>query len=159
MSRSTRSILSLLLAAAVAVVIGGFAMAKPMAAWAAPLTPAGSLVVTNTDATGTGSLAAAVDYVNSIGGGTITFDSTVFSASTPQTITLISEFDITVPLTVTGPGADAVTIKQTATGATGARHFYVNGSNYPASTFTGLTLDGSGVGGGIYGTGPVTVTG
>ena len=48
-------------------------------------------------------------------GGTITFDPTVFS--TAQTISLSSNLTINKNLTISGPGADKVTINQTGTNA------------------------------------------
>jgi len=76
--------------------------------------------VTTTENLDTGSLRQAIADVSS--GGTITFDSALFAA--PQIITLESELAITKNLTISGTGADKITIS----GNNASRVFNVNGA-------------------------------
>lgn len=79
-----------------------------------------SLRVTTTSNLDTGSLRQAIADVSA--GGTITFDAVLFN--TPQTITLESELTIAKNLTITGTGADKVTVSGNNTN----RVFNVNGA-------------------------------
>ena len=78
---------------------------------------------TSDSATDTGSLPYAVAQADAnvnLAGSIIQFDPSVFSASTPQTITLTGTLELSEPsgpLTITGPGADAVTINGNNTGS------------------------------------------
>ncbi len=76
--------------------------------------------VTTTANLDTGSLRQAIADVSA--GGTITFDAVLFNV--PQTITLESELTIAKNLTITGTGADKITIS----GNNASRVFNVNGA-------------------------------
>jgi hypothetical protein len=103
-------------------------------------------VVTNNTDSGAGSLRQAI--IDSCDGGTITFSSLFNSA---QTITLASELLIDKGLTITGPGANLLTIS----GNNAVRVFNISTGNF-AVTVSGLTIANgnstgvSGSGGGIY---------
>ncbi len=116
-----------------------------------------SIVVTNTDDSGTGSLRQAILDANAQGGAeTITFDPTAFA--TAQTITLTSGdlelSDTTGTETITGPAA-GVTVNARGT----SRVFQVD-SGVTAS-ISGLTISGgsnsSGNGGGLVNYGTATL--
>ena len=78
---------------------------------------------TSDSVTDTGSLPYAIaqaDANANLAGSIIQFDPTVFNASTPQTITLTGTLELSEPsgpLTITGPGADAVTVNGNNTGS------------------------------------------
>ena len=119
---------------------------------------AATFTVTNTTDTVAGSLRAAVNLANAAGGAdTIVFDSGVFN--TPRTITLASgPITISSPITITGPGADLLTLVGTST----TRLFNVNGG--AALTLSGVTLSGGNApsnsgGGAIASSGNLTLTG
>ncbi len=91
----------------------------------------------------------------------IQFDPTVFSASTPQTITLTSTLELSGPSgpeVIEGPGANVVTIS----GNNAVQVFHVGSAT--TATITGLTIaDGNGganhSGSGIDNQGMLTVAG
>ncbi|MBX7211278.1 MAG: choice-of-anchor D domain-containing protein [Verrucomicrobiaceae bacterium] len=117
--------------------------------------PANSTLVTNTNDNGTGSLRQAVLNANAFPGtDAITFSdgagfSVNFTDSTPDTITLTSQLQITAPLIIAGTGAD----KMTVSGGGTTRLFFAQ--NAGSLRFTGLTMaDGKAsdnrAGGAIY---------
>lgn len=69
--------------------------------------------VTNTNNTGAGSLRSAVGLANAADGGVIRFQlpAGLPPGSPPQTINLVSEIDITAPVTIEGPTTSAVVIR------------------------------------------------
>jgi len=106
------------------------------------------------------SLRQAIGFANySDGAPSITFDSTIFNATTPQTITpenLFNFNNVAAPLTITGPGANALTLSG-------------NSNNTVLNTGTGSSVTISGVtiargfslvgnGGGIENAGNLTLT-
>jgi predicted outer membrane repeat protein len=134
-----------------------------------------SSIVSNIADSGAGSLRQALSDVCS--GGTITFSA---DFNTPQVITLTGEIPINKDVTITGAGANLVTINANSTG----RVFLITGGtvNLSGLTITGgnapnggaianlggnLTITDSVVsgntaanlGGGIYATGPTTISG
>src|SRR5579872_1178722 len=136
------------LALASATVAGG--TLAGMAAFTAPAAQAATLVVTNQNDSGTGSLRAAI--ASAAPGDTITFASTV---SGP--IDLSSTLEITNNLTISGPGPSTVQID----GQNSVQVFIVDPG--VTATITGLTIEnGSGssfsFGGGILNEGILTAT-
>ncbi|HEY1379339.1 MAG TPA: choice-of-anchor Q domain-containing protein, partial [Gemmataceae bacterium] len=121
-----------------------------------------SYVVTNTSASGAGSLTDAISQANTNPGvDTIGFN-TDSSAGTdftkPQTITLTAVLSVSDGLVVFGPGANLLTIKQTGTSgvfsvSSGAASFYLQGV-----TLTGGRTTGSGGGVAVAGQTDVTIT-
>ncbi|MFL5327604.1 MAG: choice-of-anchor Q domain-containing protein [Gemmataceae bacterium] len=117
-----------------------------------------SLVVSNINDSGAGSLRQAIINANSLSGpNTITFDATFFS--TPRTITLAGTqmvlTDASGTTTITGPGMNLVTIN----GNNLSRVFQVNSGVTVA--MTGMTISGgknSGDGGGVYNVGTLTLS-
>jgi hypothetical protein len=99
-----------------------------------------TVIVTNTNDSGSGSLREAVLSSNS--GDTIDFDLTIFA--TPQTITLTSgEIDISHDLTISGPGANLLTVS----GNNNSRVFNLSPGGTHTYNISGLTLsDGNGSG-------------
>lgn len=89
-----------------------------------------TLVVTNANDTGAGSLRQALTDVPA--GGTITFDPTFFA--TPRTITLGSTLTVTKNVTITGPGASQVTVS----GNNAVRCFVVNSGT--VVSMSGMTI-------------------
>ncbi|MBD2461131.1 DUF4347 domain-containing protein [Oscillatoria sp. FACHB-1407] len=116
---------------------------------------ANPLVVTNTNDSGFGSLRAAIAFANSNpGADTITFStiaSSPFADAIPDTILLTSGgFSITDDLTITGLGANLLTIQRDA-GASNFRLFTIDDGTASQVTvdISGFTLrDGRGVDGG-----------
>jgi len=116
--------------------------------------------VTNTKDSGAGSLRAAI--ADAAPGDTISF-----ALPAPSTITLTTnELLIDKELTITGPGADQLTVARSSAGDTPAFSiFHVSSGNF-AVTITSLTvtngnssgLTDSGQGGGLYNEGSGTVT-
>ena len=109
--------------------------------------PAGALVVSNTNDSGAGSLRSAIGFANSIESGArhITFDATAFAGE--KTIYLLNELPtLEKEMTITGPGANLLTIKSPTAGG---RHISL-GSNSDDATATfdvtieDITLDGPG---------------
>src|SRR6516225_10647594 len=97
-----------------------------------------TLTVSNTSDSGAGSLRAAVAQANSDGGG----DTIVFSSlfDTPQTITLtggqLELSGTTAPTTITGPGANLLSVSGNNTN----RVFLVDAN--VTATISGLTISG-----------------
>src|SRR5262249_31149020 len=111
-----------------------------------------TFTVTNLDDAGTGSLRQAITHTNAAGGpDDITFDPSL----TGGTITLAGALPtITDPLTVTGLGQAALTVK----GTTGIRVFRIDAG--VTATITDLTVTGgsvAGPGGGILNNGTLTL--
>ena len=108
--------------------------------------------VTNANDSGSGSLRACIAAATS--GSTITFSSSVYG----QTITLASTITINVPMTITGPGANLLTIS----GGNAVEVFQVGtNTSAPTVTIAGLTIangKGLSVGGGIFNWGTLTVS-
>jgi predicted outer membrane repeat protein len=97
-----------------------------------------TFTVTNTSDAGPGSLRQAISDALAPGHDDIVFDPTVFS--TPQTISLLTALPTlsTGNLTITGPGANLLTVERAAT----APQFRVFTSVVPVLTLTGLTIRG-----------------
>jgi hypothetical protein len=97
-------------------------------------------VVTNTNASGPGSLRQAFLNANDIQGtdgiDSITFDPTVFSGA--QTITLNDHIPVTDSVTVTGTGNKILTVNTVGRN----RHFLVNGPGIVQFELTDITLTG-----------------
>ncbi len=118
-----------------------------------PTTIGSPTVYTVTDASNsiadTGSLPYAIAQANTnpnLAGSIIQFDPTVFNSSTPQTITLTGTLELAEPsgpITIDGPGADALTINADSTGSV----FQVVTSE--VASLSGLTITGGSAGGGI----------
>ena len=108
---------------------------------------AATIEVINTDDSGVGSLRRAIADANPAGGDTITFDLTY-----PATITLTSgQLDINKNLTITGPGADMLTISRNV--ASGPFRIF-NISAGTVVTISGVTItDGRSADGGTGGSG------
>ena len=79
---------------------------------------AGNFSVANTNDTGAGSLRDAITQANTAGGtNTITFDSVTFAAPGPYTIQLAGVLpDLNNNLTITGPGANILTVRAEGSG-------------------------------------------
>ncbi|HEX3748394.1 MAG TPA: choice-of-anchor Q domain-containing protein [Bryobacteraceae bacterium] len=106
---------------------------------------AGTIPVTNTNDSGSGTLRAAVNAAQ-------TGDTIVFSLPTGSTITLTSgELGITVGLTIQGPGAGALTIN----GNQSSRIFNITSAN--SVTISGLTLTGGAPSIDAYGGGAILI--
>lgn len=121
----------------------------------ASIAPAAAFTVSNTSDNGSGSLRQAVLDANAApGADTITF-SALFN--TVQTITLTSgEIAISGPLTITGPGANLLTVS----GNNNSRIFRI-GFGVPGVSISGLTISNGkagDVGGGIVSDGDLTLT-
>src|SRR5205807_2869587 len=109
-------------------------------------------------------LREAINTANADAGAeTISFDSTVFAAPGPYTINLGSVLpDITSNMTITGPGANVLTVKRNVAGT--FRIFFVH--NGATASISGLTVnngnasDGGGIRVGLNGgdTGTLTLT-
>ena len=122
--------------------------------------------VTNTSASGPGSLQEAIIYANTNpGADTITFSdglggTTNFFDAAPETIDLTPLPDLSTDITISGPGADKLTIRRPAAAATEFRIFFVRST--ATVNLSGLTLtggNGGSVGGGcIFNSGTLTVT-
>ncbi|WP_088893742.1 VCBS domain-containing protein [Leptolyngbya ohadii] len=112
-------------------------------------------LVTNTNASGEGSLAQAISNANAIAGNdTIGFVGSTFTDATPNTITIGSELNLTSNITINGTGANLLTIS----GGSTSRVFNIaSGANV---TLNGLTV-ANGVstsnGGGILNAGNLTI--
>jgi parallel beta-helix repeat protein len=122
---------------------------------------AGTIVVTNTNDAGAGSLRQAITDANlNVGPDDISFDPSVFG--TPQTINLLTALPtISSPLTVLGPGANLLTVRRDAGAATNFRVFAIVAGAAPAVTITGATVTGgvsAADGGGINIAGPAGLT-
>ncbi|MGO9463201.1 MAG: Ig-like domain repeat protein, partial [Isosphaeraceae bacterium] len=129
-----------------------------------PTTIGSPTVYTVTDASNstsdTGSLPYAIaqsDTNPNLAGSIIEFDPTVFSASTPQTITLTGTLELSEPsgpITINGPGSGALTVNGNNTGSV----FQVNTD--VVASLSGLTISGgsAGDGGGILTQDYVTLT-
>jgi len=123
----------------------------------------GSLVVTNTDDSGPGSLRNAILGIGA-GGGTVTFSNTTaggavnFFDGSQHTITLITGVLIDKSLTITGPGASKLTVD----GNHASRVFKINGGQ--TVNISGLTIANGKVsgnpsqGGGIFNDGTLTLS-
>ena len=113
----------------------------------APVAQAADFPVTNTNATGAGSLRQALEDANAAAGA----DSVSFASAVTGTINLNNDdLDITDPVTVNGPGAGVLTI---VGGTDNAFDIYDMSAPAQAVTISGLTVAGSttgGVGGAIY---------
>jgi CSLREA domain-containing protein len=111
------------------------------------------------------------DLANAAAGDTIQFDSTVFKAASPQTITTTSTLSITKNLTITGPGVTIALVKRDALAGTNFPIFTVSGG--VTASISGLAIEsGTGRsiasppspyatavgGGGIYNGGTLTVS-
>ena len=95
--------------------------------------------VTNTNNTGAGSLRFAVDALSDVHrGGMVIFEKPFFSV--PRTITLTSQINIDQHLNIVGPGADLLTIRNTAPQGPQSRVFSIN--NSAVVTLRGLTIAG-----------------
>ena len=130
---------------------------------AVPATP--PILVTNISDSGPGSLRAAIDYANATAGAdTITFSDgsggTVnFTDATPEIIDLATVLpDLSTDITISGPGADKLTIRRPATSPQFSIFFV---SSTATVSLSGLTLTGGDTinsGGGIRNDGTLTVT-
>ena len=113
----------------------------------APVAQAADFPVTNTNATGAGSLRQALEDANAAAGA----DSVSFASAVTGTINLNNDdLDITDPVAVNGPGAGVLTI---VGGTDNAFDIYDMSAPAQAVTISGLTVAGSttgGVGGAIY---------
>jgi len=103
-----------------------------------------TFTVTNTNDSGTGSLRDAITQANSVPN---TADTIVFSSlfNTPQTISLTSgQINVTDSVTITGPGANLLTVRRDATlpATTQFRIFNVGGTGVINVTMQGLTITG-----------------
>ena len=119
---------------------------------------AATFTVSNTNDSGPGSLRQAVTDANAAPGR----DDIVFTIVPPATISLLSELPaISGPLTVTGIGAENLTIRRDPGAAGDFRIFDISAAAAPAVTLTGVTLAGgnpAGDGGAIRAQGSATVT-
>ena len=88
-----------------------------------------SLIVTNTDDVGSGSLRSALQ--NSLSGDTITFDPTIFSESSPSASTVINTFSELPPLVAGNVTIDAQNVRVTVngTGAGSSNGFTLSSNN------------------------------
>jgi hypothetical protein len=106
-----------------------------------------SLVVTNTNDSGAGSLRDAITQCNALTG---TADTISFQPGLTGTITLASALPtITEALTIVGPGAGVISVS----GNNAVRPFTINGAGVFNVSISGLTITGgnaSGEGGGVY---------
>lgn len=93
------------------------------------------IVVTNTAASGTGSLRAAIDQANAAGAGDVFFDPTYFNV--PRTIALgaTGHIAVTAPITITGPIGAARRV--TISGSGSSRVFRID---LPTTDFTSTYL-------------------
>jgi putative cell wall-binding protein len=101
----------------IALVAGSFVLA--------PEARAASFTVTNTDDSGAGSLRQAVVDANAAGG----VDEITFTSDVTGAITLASQIAVTDDLTITGPGADVLTVS----GNDASRIFNVSGADLSVS--------------------------
>ncbi|UBF28134.1 DUF4347 domain-containing protein [Kovacikia minuta CCNUW1] len=116
-------------------------------------------VVTSTADSGEGSLRQAIANANSLNGtDTITFGGSTFTDATPDTISLASgQLSITDSVTITGTGADKLTLSQN--GSEAARIFNV-GSNATVTLEKMTIANGNAInanGGGILNSGNLTI--
>ena len=119
----------------------GAVLASPGPAAAATFT------VTNTNDSGPGSLRQAVTDANAAAGA----DAVVFAVVPPATISLLSALPaITDPLTITGLGADNLTIRREP-GAANFRIFDIAPTAAPAVSISGVTLTNGNAGPGAAG--------
>jgi len=108
---------------------------------------AATFTVTNTNNTGAGSLRQAVtDSNNAAGSDTIVFDPAVFG--TPQTIQLVNAI-LVAPgtgesLTITGPGANLLTIRGNGAADSTGQIFNRAGNSAHALLLSGMTLTNAG---------------
>src|SRR5574342_913452 len=105
----------------------------------APVAHASNVTVTNNSDSGAGSLRDAIAIANP-------GDTIVFSLTLPTTITLSSQLVITKNLTISGPGANSLTIS----GNNSTRVISATGATLNLSEFTVANGNASGDGGGIY---------
>jgi len=114
---------------------GSYAIAAPIGSFQVRLPS--TLVVTNANNSGPGSLREAIDIANFRSGeaDTIVFDATTFNV--PRTITP-GELTITDPVSIEGPGATLLTISGNNVG----RVFRLDGTGLMPVTIAGLTLTG-----------------
>ena len=106
-----------------------------------------SLVVTNTDDGGGGSLRAAIGASNLNGPGLedIVFDNSVFS--TPQIINLLSALpQITGSVTINGTGAHLLTVRRDYNATTDFRIFNIAGGVANGVAISGMTITGGNAG-------------
>jgi predicted outer membrane repeat protein len=102
---------------------------------------AATFTVTNTNDAGPGSLRQAVNDANVAAGA----DEIVFRLVPPATIGLLDPLPpITEPLTITGLGADKLTIRRDPGATSDFRIFDIAASAVPAVTITGMTLASAG---------------
>src|SRR5262245_7475184 len=83
------------------------------------------------------------DAINSVNGagGTITFNVALFTAASPKTINLATALPaLNNNITITGPGANAVTIRRDPGAATNFRIFTVNATR--TVSISGVTISG-----------------
>ena len=123
------------------VAIGGSLLAASgggtLALLQSPATAGTIFTVTNTNASGAGSLDAAIQGANADPvADTIVFDTSVFDGVTPRTINLTSRLTVTEAVDIVGPGENAVTIS--GGGTLQVFYFYTHGSG-PA-TLSGVTI-------------------
>jgi hypothetical protein len=108
---------------------------------------AATFTVTNTNNSGAGSLRQAIADSNAAAGSdTITFDPAVFN--TPQTITLANPILVSPAtgesLTITGPGANLLTIRGNGAGDFTGQIFNRNANTSHALLLSGMTLTNAG---------------
>jgi len=119
-----------------------------------------SILVTNTNDSGTGSLRQAITDANANAGS----DSITFLAGLTGSITLLTALpDLSTPMSINGPGALLLTVRRSSAGGTPSfRILNVQGGN--TITISGLTIAngspaglGNQVGGGIFNGGTLTL--
>jgi hypothetical protein len=112
----------------------------------APVAHASNVTVTNTSDSGAGSLRNAIAIANP-------GDTIVFSLTLPATIPLSSQLVITKNLTISGPGANSLTIS----GNNSTRVISATGATLNLSEVTIANGNASGDGGGIYNNGTLNL--
>jgi parallel beta-helix repeat protein len=152
-SRSPRQLAARLFFFSTILISIAVLLATPARTWhSTAISPAATIIVTNTNDSGAGSLRQAISSAAS--GDTITFaiptsDPGYDSAAGKYTITLTTaELTIATNLTITGPGANQLTIS----GNNHSRVFNINTSSAIAVNISGVTMSNGTApnGGGIF---------